>query len=190
MSEGLTQTHCLKHYLFLSGIIDAKPQICIDSDYIVTFTDKRPNPNNENIILCVPAAYSDENGVIGHYSTGVSRKGDTNFGYTTVRLPGGTYFQQLTLVKNHKPRQIADNKFRYRRALCKKGRKFAIEHSKYPITLSEFAKTLENYDSAWNLDMGTYAYGWYREDGKFHHLGLSTIWNKQKQTNWIVVKKK
>lgn len=136
--------------LYFSGIFDATPQISIDTSDMIIFTDKRPSIDDENIMLCIPAAYSGEEGIIGHYSTGNGRQGKSDFRYTTITLDCKTHF-----------------------------------------TLSDFANQLVDYERAWNLDMGTYSYGWYRDkNGKLYQLGLSTYWNNNKQTNWIVVYKK
>lgn len=174
--------------LYFSGLLDATPRICIRQDEKIIFTDKMPSADDGNVMLCVPAAYSEDTGIVGHYSTGKGRRGISDYRYTTIHLDDATHFQQASLVKRHRPKTFSDKKLRYRRALCQKGGKYYIEHSRWPLTLDEFTRQLKDYDNAWNLDMGTYSYGWYRdENGKIHHLGLSTYWNKNKQTNWIVV---
>lgn len=144
--------------LYFSGIFDAIPQITIDSLDKIIFTDKRPSTDDENIILCIPAAYSGEEGIIGHYSTGIGRQGKSDFRYTTIYLDCKTHFQQASLVKGKAPKTFSDNKRRYRRALCRKNGEYCIIHSKWPITLSDFANQLIDYERAWNLDMGTYSY--------------------------------
>lgn len=177
--------------IYFSGLFDSTPLISIDINDRIIFTNKKVSPNEEKVILCIPAAYSGKNGIIGHYSMGQGRQGRSDFRYTTVYLDNNTYFQQASLVKSHVPKTFFDDKKRYRRALCKKDGKFFIVHSKLPQTLDSFACQLTEYDRAWNLDMGSFAYGWYRDyNGNMHHLGLSTYWNKEKQTNWIVVYKK
>lgn len=177
--------------IFLSGIVDEKPTIILTDDEEIRFTDKRPKSADSSVIVAIPAAYSCDFGIIGHYSIGNGRLGITDKRYTTIRLDHNSYFQQASLVRNGIAKKFSDSRIRYRRALCKKGSRFSIVHSGLPQTLSSFAEALSSdYDHAWNLDMGTYSYGWYRKDGKIHHLGLSTIWNKSKQTNWIIVKKK
>lgn len=177
--------------LFLLGVFDDTSTIKVEKGEKIYFTNIRPNPADPNIIACIPAAYTggDGTGIIGHYSVGKGRKGSSNFSYTTVNLENNTHFQQLTLIRNHKPKSFGDKRLRYRRALCKKDGKYTIEQSKYPTTLGRFARSLTKYDYAWNLDMGTYSYGWYKKNGQLHHLGASTIWNKRKQSNWIVIKK-
>ena len=175
--------------LFFTGFLDRTPTIEVEKGQKICFTDQRPNMNDTKILLCIPAAFSGEGGIIGHYSTGNGRKGNTNYGYTTIHLDNNTHFQQATLVKNHKIKFFTDNKRRFRRALCKKDGKYSIVHSKLPITLSDFSSKLTAYDIAWNLDMGTYSYGWYKDEKGLHHLGLSSIFNKNKQTNWIIIKK-
>lgn len=155
------------------------------------FSTSKPDINDPNILLCVPAAYTDDSGkIIGHYSEGTVRKGESNYDYTTIHLDKG-YFQQLTLVKNKTPKIINDSKLRFRRALCKKGNKYYIENSKYPITLSNFAKNLSKvYDNAWNLDMGTFAFGWYKKNNKIYYLSKFYKLNQHKQSNWIIVLRK
>lgn len=176
--------------IFLTGFFDRKPTIELKDCQKIVFTDKRPDINDSNILLCVPAAFSGEGEIIGHYSTGNGRKGKTNYGYTTIHLDNNTYFQQASLVRNHKPKTFKDSRLRFRRALCKKNEMFSIVHSSIPVTLSQFANQLTEYENAWNLDMGTYSYGWYRDDKNvLNHLGMSTIFNIKKQTNWIIIRK-
>lgn len=165
---------------FFAGILDRKPKIEIAKDDKIIFTDKRPSKRpsktDENVIICVPAAFSSEDGIIGHYSVGTGRQGSTNRQYTTIRLDNKTHFQQATLVKDRQPKQFSDTKRRFRRALCKKGGRYYIEHSKLPVTLNDFARLLKEYDYAWNLDMGTYSYGWYRGECPYRCPFLSFIW--------------
>ena len=173
---------------FFLGIFDDTSTITVGKGEKILFTDQRPDSSDPDIIGCFPAAYSGKNGIIGHYSTGKKRKGTSDYRYTTINLDGNTHFQQVSLVRNHNPKKFSDNRLRYRRALCKKDGKYFIIQSKYPITLNRFAENLTDNDFAWNLDMGTYSYGWYKKDGKLHQVGISTFWNKDKQTNWIVIK--
>lgn len=176
---------------YFAGAFDRTPTIVVERDCSIVFTNEPPNEEDENILLCVPAAYSTDDGhIIGHYSLEGKRKGVSDYRYTTIRLDGGSCFQQASLVRDHKPKCFSDSRNRYRRALCKKGKQYAIVHSSRPITLTSFARSLTGYDNAWNLDMGTYAYGWYRDESGLHQLGASAYWNKHKQTNWIVVRKK
>ena len=178
--------------MYFTGFLDNKQVIAVKKGQSIEFTDKRPDMNDTDIFLCVPAAFStSKGGIIGHYSTGKGREGKTDKNYTTIHLNNNTYFQQASLVKNHQPKFFKDRNHNFRRALCKKDSQFFIIHSKLPITLTEFSKQLIDYDNAWNLDMGSYSYGWYRDSkGKVNHLGLSTFFNKEKQTNWIVIKYK
>ena len=178
-------------FLFFSGFIDRKPILSINADQKIMFTDKRPDYHDPDIILSIAAAFSGEDGrIIGHYSTGKGRKGTSSKSYTTIHLDNSTYFQQASLVRNHKPKTFKDSRLRFRRALCKKNEMFSIVHSSIPVTLSQFANQLTEYENAWNLDMGTYSYGWYRDDKNvLHHLGISSIFNKKKQTNWIIIRK-
>ena len=174
---------------FLFGIFDDKSTITVGEGEKILFTNQRPNSSDPNIIGCFPAAYTGENGIIGHYSTGKKREGISDYRYATINLDGNTHFQQVTLVKNHQPKKFDDKRRRYRKALCKKHGRYYIIQSTYPITLNSFAENLTDNDFAWNLDMGSYSYGWYKKDGKLHPVGISAFWNKAKQSNWIVIKK-
>lgn len=175
--------------LFLLGVFDDTSVIIVEKGEKIYLTNIRPDKSDPNIIACIPVAYTgdDRAGIIGTILSGRGRS--SNHSYTPIVLDNNTYFQQFTLVRNHKPRSFTDKRLRYRRALCKKDGKFTIEQSIHPTTLDRFARSLTKYDSAWNLDMGTSSYGWYKKDGKLHHLGISTFWNKAKQSNWIVIKK-
>ena len=176
---------------FFTGVLDRTPNLPIELNSSIVFTNERPDEDNEDILLCVPAAYSTDDGnIIGHYSVGGKRKGSADYRYTTIHLEHGTHFQQVSLVRNYRAKTFSDSRLRYRRALCKSGSQYTIVHSNLPLTLTAFAHSLTGYENAWNLDMGTYAYGWYRDDSGLHHLGSSASWNKDKQTNWIVVRKK
>ena len=176
--------------LFFAGVLDDKSVIPIDKSCTLLFTDERPDVADTNIVVCVPAAFSDKNGIVGHYSTGNGRTGTTDYRYTTIHLDGKTHFQQASLTKNRNPKIYSDQRRRYRRALCLKNGRYSIVHSKRPVTLTDFSRQLTDCDKVWNLDMGTYAYGWYRDECGLHRLGVSTFWNRHKQTNWIVIKKK
>ena len=37
-----------------------------------------------NIVVCIPAAFSDKAGIVGHCSTGKGRTGTTDYRYTTI----------------------------------------------------------------------------------------------------------
>jgi|GEM_PF-7070597 hypothetical protein len=175
---------------FILGMMNSTPIIPIDKGSSIVFTNERPDESDESVLVCVPAAYSTDGGeIIGHYSLGGKRRGSADYRFTTIHLDCGTCFQQASLVRQHKPKSFSDSRHRFRRALCKSDGCYTIVNSSRPITLTDFARTLTEYESAWNLDMGTYAYGWYRDSTGLHYLGLSDIWNKHKQTNWIVVRR-
>lgn len=177
--------------IYFSGMADSKPTIAVADGCEIYFTDKRPDQADEKILLCVPAAYTTGKGaIIGHYSTGGRRKGASDYRFTTIHLDRGSHFQQASLVKNHTARSFSDRRHRFRRALCKKEGRYYIVHSRRPVTLTAFGRQLRDYDRAWNLDMGTYAYGWHRDGTGLHRLGMSTIWNAGRQSNWIVVRRK
>lgn len=175
--------------LLFAGFFDNTNTIELAKEQSIYFTDERPNSSDSDIIVCIPAAYSSKEGIIGHYSTGKGRKGASDYRYTTIHLDGNTHFQQASLVRNNTPKTFSDKRLRYRRALCQKNGRHSIVQSKRPVTLSQFSSQLADYDNAWNLDMGTYSYGWYKDESGLHHLGISTFWNKHKQTNWIIVRK-
>ena len=95
-------------------------------------------------------------------------------------------FQQHILVKNSKFRKFKDPKKRIRRALCNKHNdpsSLFIVESKIPMTMSEFAEYIQPYCwNAVNLDTGTWGYCKIQNKIRFWWM----IFNKHKQTNWIV----
>lgn len=162
----------------------------------IQFTDNFDSSNK----LCLPAAYTNKDGSIqGEYRiNGVtygipSRKEKVSIHPTKGIIISGTWqsnngFQQTVLVKNGKKREYNDSSKKIRRALCNEtsdSRSLLLIQSSYPMTLSEFATELQSYCySAVNLDTGSYGYGWY----KSHIFSFWAIFNKNKQTNWIIFK--
>lgn len=177
--------------LVIVGVLIKDPQTITFENVSWEFTTEKPDINESDILMCVPAAFTTESGeVVGHYKGDKRREGKSDYRYTTVYLDRG-HFQQLSLVRNGKPKKVTDDKRRFRRALCKIGDKFFIENSKYPITLTTFASQLSaKYDYAWNLDMGTYSYGWYKDNRGTHRIGIFSYLNSWRQSNWIIVRKK
>ena len=177
--------------LLIAAYLISDPQTITFDDASWEFTTEKPDISDPDVLMCVPAAYTSDSGeVIGHYKDGKRREGNPDYRYTTVYLDKG-HFQQLTLVRDKKQKESHDTKRRFRRALCKKGNKYYIENSRFPVTLTVFAKQLcGKYDYACNLDMGTYSYGWYKESGRTHHIGIFSYLNSRKQSNWIVVRKR
>lgn len=177
--------------LLIFGFLIIDPETITFDDASWEFTTEKPDINDPDVLMCVPAAYTAESGeVIGHYKHAKRREGKPDYRYRTVYLDKG-YFQQLTLVIDKKTKKSNDTKKRFRRALCKKGNKYYIENSRLPVTLTAFAEQLcGKYDFACNLDMGTYSYGWYKESGRTHHIGIFSFLNSGKQSNWLVVRKR
>ena len=152
---------------------------------------------DSNALFCFPAAYTNPDGSIqGEYKIdGItygtpSRKEKISIHPTKGLIISGQWqsdngFQQTVLVKNNKVRTFNDKRKRIRRALCTEGensKSFLLIQSTYPMTLTEFAKEIRKYSyNAVNLDTGTFGYGW-NGKAKYH---LWTIFNKNKQTNWI-----
>ena len=144
------------------------------------------NQYDEDALLMIPAAYTNEDGTIQgeyridgkNYGT-PSRKERISLHPTRGIIISGSWhsdngFQQTVLV--------------IRRALCnesKDGCLLMIVESATPMTLSDFAKELSKICyTAVNLDTGNYGYGWY---GKMK-FSRWAYYNKSKQTNWICIK--
>lgn len=150
--------------------------------------------------LCVPAAYSDKGGrVIGQYlkdgktygslSRNIGRtslKGDIF--YADYRWLSGNGYQQHTIVLDSKPKTFVDNRYKVRRALCKKDGKAFILQSNLPMTLNTFAIICARKASnATNLDMGHCGYGYYKWHGITIPLAAWTYFTREQQTNWLYV---
>lgn len=161
----------------------------------ISFTDKY----DESKATIIPAAFTTESGeILGKY-----RINNIEYGnkwvkeYTSIHPTKGLIidfekwhapngFQQYVLVKNNKARKFKDPKKRFRRALCNKSEDpsalFIIESNK-PMTLTEFAATIQPHClNAVNLDTGDFAFC--KINNK--HKSLWAVYNKHKQTNWIV----
>ena len=158
------------------------------------------NQYDEDALLMIPAAYTNEDGTIqGEYRIDgktygtPSRKERISLHPTKGIIISGSWhsdngFQQTVLVKNGKERMHDDSRKRIRRALCnesKDGCLLMIVESATPMTLSDFAKELSKICyTAVNLDAGNYGYGWY---GKMR-FSRWAYYNKGRQTNWICIK--
>ena len=160
------------------------------------WSNKRP----QNAKMCIPAAFTDEQGrILGAYRINgksyeanrtmkqkVSLKGDMF--YISRQWMGDCGFQQLTLVNNSKVMKFRDTRKAIRRALCKDKNGAFILESNYPITLSDFAKECGKCSTnATYLDMGEFGYG-YIKNGLFTRpLYIWGYFTRHKQTNWLYI---
>ena len=160
------------------------------------WSNKRP----QNAKMCVPAAFTDEQGeILGAYRINgktyeanktmvmrVSLKGDMFF--ISRKWMGDNGFQQLTLVNNSKAMKFHDTRKTIRRALCKDKDGAFILQSNYPMTMSDFALECgKRCTNATYLDMGEFGYG-YIKNGLFTRpLYIWGYFTRHKQTNWIYI---
>ena len=160
------------------------------------WSNKRP----QNAKMCVPAAFTDEQGqILGAYRINgktyeanktmvmrVSLKGDMFF--ISRKWMGDNGFQQLTLVNNSKAMKFHDTRKTIRRALCKDKDGAFILQSNYPMTMSDFALECgKRCTNATYLDMGEFGYG-YIKNGLFTRpLYIWGYFTRDKQTNWLYI---
>ena len=160
------------------------------------WSNKRP----QNAKMCVPAAFTDEQGqILGAYRINgktyeanktmimrVSLKGDMFF--ISRKWMGDNGFQQLTLVNNSKAMKFHDTRKTIRRALCKDKDGAFILQSNYPMTMSDFALECgKRCTNATYLDMGEFGYG-YIKNGLFTRpLYIWGYFTRHKQTNWLYI---
>ena len=160
------------------------------------WSDKRP----QNAKMCIPAAFTDEQGeILGAYRINgktyeanktmvmrVSLKGDMFF--ISRKWMGDNGFQQLTLVNNSKAMKFHDKRKSIRRALCKDKDGAFILQSNYPMTMSDFALECgKRCTNATYLDMGEFGYG-YIKNGLFTRpLYIWGYFTRHKQTNWLYI---
>ena len=160
------------------------------------WSNKRP----QNAKMCVPAAFTDEQGeILGAYRINgktyeanktmvmrVSLKGDMFF--ISRKWMGDNGFQQLTLVNNSKAMKFHDTRKTIRRALCKDKNGAFILQSNYPMTMSDFALECgKRCTNATYLDMGEFGYG-YIKNGLFTRpLYIWGYFTRHKQTNWLYI---
>ncbi len=160
------------------------------------WSNKRP----QNAKMCIPAAFTDEQGqILGAYRINgktyeanktmimrVSLKGDMFF--ISRNWMGDNGFQQLTLVNNSKAMKFHDKRKYIRRALCKDKNGAFILQSNYPMTMSDFALECgKRCTNATYLDMGEFGYG-YIKNGLFTRpLYIWGYFTRHKQTNWLYV---
>ncbi len=154
----------------------------------------------QNAKMCLPAAFTDENGKVeGSYRIGgmsyqtnkrrkVSLKGSTFVINSNWQSDNG--FQQLTLVYNKSVpiKEGKDLRKCKRRALCKSGNDTFILESCSRMTLYDFAcECSKHCDYAVYLDMGKYGYGYINDGKRTHYLHFLAYLTKGKQTNWLYI---
>jgi hypothetical protein len=187
--------------------------ICLGSGCAYTHIEKRvtrfdlpegelkwSNERPKNAKMCLPAAFTNENGKISgayrydgkNYQNGkafnmrVSLKGDMF--YISRQWMSDSGFQQLTLVYNSKAMKFHDSRKAIRRALCKDDKVAFILQSNYPMTMTEFASVCSKYSTnATYLDMGEYGYGYIKKKFIIWPLCIWGFFTRHKQTNWIYV---
>lgn len=154
----------------------------------------------QDALLCVPAAYSDEAGnIIGQYIlegkvhnslkkyTGRTSIKDNLF-YVDYKWLSDEGFQQHTLVMDGVPKTFVDNRYKIRRALCKRDGKVFLLQSNFPVTMNSFARICAKHTSnAVNLDMGHCGYGFYKWHGITIPLAGWTYFTRDAQTNWLYI---
>ena len=161
---------------------------------------KWSNTRPQNAKMCIPAAFTDEQGqILGAYRINgktyeasktmimrVSLKGDMFF--ISRKWMGDNGFQQLTLVNNSKAMKFHDKRKYIRRALCKDKDGAFILQSNYPMTMSDFALECgKRCTNATYLDMGEFGYG-YIKNGLFTRpLYIWGYFTRHKQTNWLYI---
>ena len=160
------------------------------------WSNKRP----QNAKMCVPAAFTDEQGqILGAYRINgktyeanktmvmrVSLKGDMFF--ISRKWMGDNGFQQLTLVNNSKAMKFHDTRKTIRRALCKDKDGAFILQSNYPMTMSDFALECgKRCTNATYLDMGEFGYGYIKNRFFTRPLYIWGYFTRHKQTNWIYI---
>ncbi len=197
----------MKRFLLLICLVS----LCIGGAYLhfksgVTRFDlpkgelKWSNTRPQNAKMCIPAAFTDEQGrILGAYRINgknyeanktmrmkVSLKGDMFF--ISSRWMGDYGFQQLTLVNNSKVMKFHDERKTMRRALCKDKNRAFILQSNYPMTLSDFASECgERCTNATYLDMGEFGYGYIKNGFFTIPLHIWGYFSRDKQTNWIYI---
>ncbi len=150
--------------------------------------------------MCVPAAFTDENGKVEgsyridgkSYQTNERRKVSLKGGGFTIssNWQSDNGFQQLTLVYNKSVpiKKGRDLRKCRRRALCKAGNETFILESDNRMTLYDFAcECSKHCDYAVYLDMGEYGYGYIKTGSTTTHLMPWAYFTKYKQTNWLYI---
>ena len=204
--SGDDNHHAMKYVKVLLITLAAISFICWHTSKSVTRFDlpdgelKWSSVKPTNAKMCLPAAFTNENGEISGayrydgrtYQNGkalkmkVSLKGDTF--YISNQWLSDNGFQQLTLVYNSKPMKFHDSRKSIRRALCKDENGAFILQSDYPMTLDKFAMECSKHSTnATYLDMGEYGYGYIKTNRLIRPLYIWGFFTKQKQTNWIYI---
>ena len=161
---------------------------------------KWSNTRPQNARMCIPAAFTDEQGqILGAYRINgktyeanktmrmrVSLKGDMFF--ISSKWMGDNGFQQLTLVNNSKAMKFHDTRKTIRRALCKDKNGAFILQSNYPMTMSDFALECgKRCTNATYLDMGEFGYGYIKNGFFTRPLYIWGYFTRNKQTNWLYI---
>ena len=161
---------------------------------------KWSNTRPQNARMCIPAAFTDEQGqILGAYRINgktyeanktmrmrVSLKGDMFF--ISSKWMGDNGFQQLTLVNNSKAMKFHDTRKTIRRALCKDKNGAFILQSNYPMTMSDFALECgKRCTNATYLDMGEFGYGYIKNGFFTRPLYIWGYFTRDKQTNWLYI---
>ena len=161
---------------------------------------KWSNTRPQNAKMCIPAAFTDEQGqILGAYRINgktyeanktmimrVSLKGDMF--YISRQWMGDNGFQQLTLVNNSKAMKFHDTRKTIRRALCKDKDGAFILQSNYPMTMSDFALECgKRCTNATYLDMGEFGYGYIKNGFFTRPLYIWGYFTRNKQTNWLYI---
>ncbi len=154
----------------------------------------------EDAKMCLPAAFTDEDGKVeGSYR--IQGKSYQTNKRRKVSLKGNTFaissnwqsdngFQQLTLVYNKSVpiKEGRDLRKSRRRALCKAGNETFILESNSRMTLYDFACECNKHcEYAVYLDMGEYGYGYIKNGDTTKYLMPWAYFTKYKQTNWLYI---
>jgi len=179
---------------------------------------ERPG-NNQNIFLCVPAAYTtpsntidglfyiegkEISGIVNNLLTGgciisedsiiILSKNQINSALLReIRLEKRSFFQQTLLVMNSRivPCSLFGKKENVRRALVQFEDKICISETKKPMTIIQFQQSLIKLKAinAIYLDMGTWSEGWYRGENREKIVIGENMINTNRQTNWLTFEK-
>lgn len=188
-------------------------------DVTLELWHRRP-PNDGQISLCVPAAYTTPqnkidglfieygeviNSVINPSLTGVCILSDTGISITgneglteamkeRIIQVKHSLFQQSLLLKDKSIVEcnIFGTRRNVRRALIQFNDFYCIGESDRPVTILEFQQCLfeTGAKNAINLDMGSWSEGWYINALNKKVTIGENMSNTSRQTNWIVYRKR
>jgi hypothetical protein len=184
----------------------------------INLVNKRP-VFNQSTYMVVPAAYTDKqnriDGLCFLNGNKVASNINTNLtGFCMLRnntieikplkeltptlqqsivTNKATLFQQSLLVLNGQliPCNLFGNTRNKRRALVKFKNSYCIAESVNPLAIADFQKALIKIKaiSAFNLDMGSWSEGWYKnKQGNQVKIG-DYMSSTSQQTNWLVLSK-